>query len=106
MKNSDLYESLDTNIRVLELLPGRSAATFNRRDPNYEALSYVRGEPNVDAAAVRVCGVLFKATRNLEAALRDLRYEDKSRVLWIDAICIDQQDLQEKMGQLHLMGRI
>ena len=117
MTDFDLYKSLDTNrceIRVLELLPGRSAATIDCQPrtasvdeiPNEEALSYVWGEPNVDADAVRVRGVLFKATRNLEAALRDLRYEDKSRVLWIDAICINKQGLQGKMGRLHPMGRI
>ena len=79
-------------------MPGRSAATIDCQlctasvdeISDYEALSHVWRERNVDAGAVRVCGVLFKATRNLEAALRDLRYEDKSRVLRIDAMFINQ----------------
>jgi hypothetical protein len=38
--------------------------------------------------------------------LRYLRYEDKSRVLWIDAIWVDQQNLKERGHQVQRMGDI
>src|SRR5277367_5893834 len=43
---------------------------------------------------------------NLAAALKCLRFEDKSRYLWIDAICIDQSNNKEKSEQIPLMDRI
>jgi Heterokaryon incompatibility protein (HET) len=38
--------------------------------------------------------------------LRRLRFEDKVRVLWIDAICINQDDREEKNQQVPLIGKI
>jgi len=35
-------------------------------------------------------------TANLDAALGALWYSDRQRVLWIDAVCINQDDLQEQ----------
>ena len=45
-------------------------------------------------------------TRNLAVALRHLRYEREPRVLWIDAICINQQDVHERSAQVQCMGDI
>ncbi|CAO1599668.1 hypothetical protein XANCAGTX0491_003383 [Xanthoria calcicola] len=45
-------------------------------------------------------------TRNLAVALRHLRYEREPRVLWIDAICINQQDVHERSAQVERMGDI
>jgi hypothetical protein len=45
-------------------------------------------------------------TRNLVEALRTFRHTRKSRVLWADAICINQQDLEERSLQVQLMTRI
>ena len=45
-------------------------------------------------------------TRNLAVALQHLRYQHKPRVLWIDAICINQQDVHERSAQVQLMGDI
>jgi hypothetical protein len=50
--------------------------------------------------------VTHKVTPNLYAALRQLRHPKHPKVLWIDAICINQEDKNEKTGQLKLMGRI
>jgi hypothetical protein len=44
-------------------------------------------------------------TANLEAAFRRLRSKGYSR-LWVDAICINQEDKAEKSRQLLLMGSI
>ncbi|KAI1802000.1 HET-domain-containing protein [Daldinia bambusicola] len=43
---------------------------------------------------------------NLADAMRHLRYEDRSRVVWIDALCINQEDLAERGEQVKRMGLI
>jgi hypothetical protein len=48
----------------------------------------------------------FAVTTNLEAALRVLRATLSRPVLWADAICIDQSDLDEKASQVPLMAEI
>ncbi|KAL8905664.1 MAG: hypothetical protein Q9207_002478 [Kuettlingeria erythrocarpa] len=48
----------------------------------------------------------LEVTRNLAVALEHLRYDHKPRALWVDAICINQQDLQERSAQVQLMGDI
>ncbi|KAI0413224.1 heterokaryon incompatibility protein-domain-containing protein [Xylaria grammica] len=80
--------------------------------PKYEALSYVWGSSN-DLVDIDVNGVAFSATRNLHAALRRLREHipdegsnEDSRTLWIDAVCINQNDPEEKRHQVQLMGDI
>lgn len=55
----------------------------------YEALSYVWGVRQ-SADVVYLNGCSFEVTENLYEALVHLRLPDKDRVLWIDAICIDQ----------------
>lgn len=45
-------------------------------------------------------------TWNLKQALKDLRYLDRPRVLWVDAVCINQSDLLEKENQVNRMGEI
>lgn len=45
-------------------------------------------------------------TRNLEAALRHLRYETMPRYMWIDALCINQADDEEKSVQVANMGAV
>jgi hypothetical protein len=75
--------------------------------PVYEALSYVWG----DAATTLPIYVgsqrkRFEATTNLECALRHLRYQDRGRILWVDAICINQSDDAEKSQQVRMMRKI
>lgn len=45
-------------------------------------------------------------TPNLDTALRRIRLPDRIRALWVDAICINQQDVAERGGQVQLMGSI
>lgn len=99
-------------------------------NPQYEALSYVWGDPNIttpiqlytvprrsilqvqEASASlpptesQVCSTQWPVTTNLEAALRYLRHESTERVLWIDAICIDQSNIEERNHQVPLMKAI
>jgi len=110
------YSPLDPNsaeIRLLELLPGAPntplyckliVVTLGRR-PNFEALSYVWGDTTVKRS-ITVDGDVFQVTTNLEEGLRALRYRRKSRTLWVDAICINQQNVAEKNFQVPLMSSI
>ena len=45
-------------------------------------------------------------TRNLYAALRRLRYRCLDRFLWVDSICINQEDIEERGRQVRLMAEI
>ncbi|KAK9417241.1 putative Heterokaryon incompatibility domain-containing protein [Seiridium unicorne] len=71
----------------------------------YEALSYVWGDPTITQPVI-VDGNEMQVTTNLEAALRHLRSDQKPRTLWVDAICINQQDDREKSPQVPMMGKI
>lgn len=45
-------------------------------------------------------------TRSLLDALRTFRRPDRLRILWADAICINQQDLEERSQQVQFMTRV
>jgi hypothetical protein len=71
----------------------------------YEALSYVWGSQE-NPAAIQLNGRDYYVTKNLEAALQQLRSPDAVRVLWMDAICINQTDVTEKNVLVRLMHRV
>jgi hypothetical protein len=71
----------------------------------YEALSYVWGDPLVTRPIV-LGGRDSFVTDNLEHALRALRKRTEPRILWVDALCINQQDNVEKSSQIQLMASI
>ena len=48
-------------------------------------------------------GIIFDVTRNLEVALQHLIYEIGPGGLWVDLVCINQQDDEEKGEQVQLM---
>ncbi|KAI9708915.1 MAG: hypothetical protein M1820_003609 [Bogoriella megaspora] len=73
---------------------------------DFEALSYVWGDSS-DRRVIEVDGVDFTITSNLDTALRHLRYHDsKPRVLWVDAVCIDQSNHAERSFQVRQMRGI
>lgn len=86
-----------------------SPAVDNDRDP-YEALSYNWGTGQIDrqikiyVGNSRPCN--FGVRSNLYAALKRLRLRDAPRPLWIDAICIDQENPEEKNAQVPKMPQI
>lgn len=82
--------------------------------PVYEALSYVWGstklfeviyvgESNEQRPADKAA---LPVTRSLKIALQHLRYPDQERIMWIDAICIDQSNNIEKGPQVAMMGQL
>jgi hypothetical protein len=104
-----------SEIRLLEVLPGtgeiikcrlRSVTLANLG--SYESLSY-NWLGDVLENRVYVNGVYVPVLENLYDALHRLRYADKPRMLWVDAICIDQERNErdgEKNHQLPLMPHI
>lgn len=85
-------------------LPKRSADDGSLRHvPPYEALSYTRGTADNEeyvhitepADPLRTpCRLRIRA--NVASALRHLRYPDRQRTLWVDAISINQADILER----------
>ncbi|PQE26099.1 hypothetical protein CJF30_00000833 [Rutstroemia sp. NJR-2017a BBW] len=62
---------------------------------NYEALSYAWGD-SIQKQKLRVNGKVIEITQNLAFALQCVRDRNISRHLWVDAICINQNDDEEK----------
>ena len=71
----------------------------------YEALSYVWGNAS-DTSPMSLDGTPYHITKNLECALRYLRHKEFPRVLWVDAVCINQRDIQERSAQVSRMKHI
>lgn len=112
---SGKYEPLSNpnDIRLLDILPGAvgeppsiSLRIVNLADgPDFEALSYVWGD--VEKTQGILCnGHRVQVTANLHAALDQLRLPDRPRTLWVDALCINQSDLDEKSQQIQIMHLI
>ncbi|RSM01273.1 hypothetical protein CDV31_011403 [Fusarium ambrosium] len=114
--NPLVYLPLDltsNQIRMLHLLPGNwedpIRCVLNTvlldNSPKYEALSYAWGDP-LDRRLIEVDGKRKSITVNLYHALRRLRYPQDERRLWVDAVCINQNDNVEKSHQVSLMQKI
>lgn len=71
----------------------------------YEALSYVWGGTDTPYK-IYVNSCVMGVTSNLYSALQHLRYQDQDRILWIDAICIDQGNEKERGHQVRQMAGI
>jgi hypothetical protein len=68
----------------------------------FEALSYTWGDCS-DLHSVSCQGATIQVTRNLLGALRQLKHPDRDRTFWIDAVCINQGDEDEKSIQVAMM---
>jgi len=70
--------------------------------PTYRALSYVWGKAN-DVVPINLNGHEFEVKKNLHDALDQLRVVHCDMWFWIDAICIDQSNVEERSQQVTLM---
>jgi hypothetical protein len=116
------YEKLsvaDQCIRLLRLQPGTKdqeviceLMEYNLSDRNevhYEALSWCWGTGDRNRTILIRCGSsTFQSMvpQNLLEALVALRPTEFVRVLWVDALCINQADSEEKSIQIPMMSRI
>lgn len=74
----------------------------------HEALSYVWGgsnhkRPIYCADHGQNQGGRLEITQNLDEALRAIRTKRSVRSIWVDALCINQQDADERIRQIPLM---
>jgi hypothetical protein len=116
-----VYTELEAphSIRLLNLRPGGKKGgevfcelldkNLDDIDIEYEALSWSWGtDPWDEKIKILHNGEDFfsRVPRSLVAALKALRYRRAVRTLWIDAICINQQQPDEKNKQVPMMSRI
>lgn len=115
-------ELTPTAFKLLELLDpeggvprGRLLETTLDQCPRFAALSYVWG-PESPARAIWLDGQRVSVRENLWDFLIDAAQRRpwsmgepdfiESRYLWVDALCINQDDAHQKSRQVKLMGRI
>ena len=110
----------DNEIRILSIPPAAAVGQENTRiecdiivaslnDPTnqieYETLSYVWGSDAV-SVTIFVSGQPVEISKPLYNALRRLQLSDRPRLIWIDQLCIDQKNIEEKTKQVQLMSAI
>ena len=109
-----VYRPLDDgDVRLIELHPGTGRDPVNcnilhvslKDNPTYEALSYCWGDPTREFE-ISCNSAQLNVTNNLLLALSYLRYTDRPRTLWVDAICINQDNIDERNVQVRLMRDI
>jgi hypothetical protein len=113
--NSRVYQALPSprHIRLLRVLPGANDDPITASlltvalddDPEYDAISYVWGDPNV-TKTIMCDDAVMSIRENLHSALHRFRQADEPRTLWADALCINQQDLDERAEQVQIMHLI
>src|SRR5262249_32717490 len=111
------YTPLDPErkeIRLLLLRPSLSKSTpielslhhiFLSDSPFYFALSYAWGDRE-NLETVLLDGHPFPVTLNLFAFFKKFRHRTEVRPIWVDAICINQLDCQERSSQVNIMALI
>jgi hypothetical protein len=115
-QRKDVYEPLDNHeryIRLISLSPGiysdplecELIRTSLAKASKYEKLSYTWGDPEL-VSQVLVNGHELRIHGNLDIALRHLRLKDLPRILWTDAICINQANSSERSSQVAMMAQI
>ena len=65
----------------------------------YAALSYEWGDLDISQCII-LNGSRFAVRKNLWWALWHLRKEKKQMTIWINALCIDQEDIRERNHQV------
>jgi hypothetical protein len=106
------------NIRLLRLMPNEDETApiqcqlctypLQRSDKGthlYEALSYVWGSSD-KPRSVFIDECDLPITVNLHTALSRLRDRSFERIIWVDSVCINQVDEQEKAHQIQSMADI
>ncbi|KAI1633258.1 heterokaryon incompatibility protein-domain-containing protein [Biscogniauxia mediterranea] len=100
-------------IRLLKLYPSadsdeiRCQVVYHPLEKllDYEAISYTWGDTTGKTTIV-VDDQILETSVKVSEMLQSLRYTWKPRMLWIDFICINQDDTDEKNHQVQLMRHI
>lgn len=110
------YPSLQTStaIRLLHIYRTKDGSISGRLEafpldsplcPQFTALSYVWG-PKIRDKLISLNGQHFEVLQNVYPILEFICDLGKFSWIWIDSICIDQQDLEELSSQVQMMSRI
>ncbi|KAI1870277.1 hypothetical protein JX265_006447 [Neoarthrinium moseri] len=94
--SKDIDAPLHATLKLIDL----------RTCPKFVALSYVWGEYMPEPDTICCNGYTISITRNCSNALRSLRAICGPVDIWVDAICINQDDEVEKIAQIRLMDEI
>jgi hypothetical protein len=107
------------SIRLLRLMPNKNKSSaeiqcklieYSLQDQHtgihlYHALSYTWGGMN-KPHSISINNQNLAITENLHAALLRLRDRFFEQMLWVDAVCINQENLEERDLQVQLMAKI
>jgi hypothetical protein len=106
---------VDTDVRLLKIHSAKANDTIEcslhqlhlGSAPEYYALSYVWGDVR-NRMQIILNGHPFQVTENLHSALLRLGSDEKfsGSYFWIDAICINQSDVDEKSKQVPRMTEV
>ena len=103
--SNDINEPLRGELECTEraqILQGRTDASMY-----YETVSYAWGmQTPTESLFLEKNTSEIKITKNVDCILRNLRRSSVTRSLWIDALCLNQDDKDEKSVQVPLMGKI
>lgn len=109
------YKPLDIDREEIRLLVLPCAGSNSQKyefihvslltNTKYEALSYAWGELPANKT-ITIDQTDYYVRDNLFAALEALRLRSRRRHLWVDAVCINQEDFDERNGQVALMSQI
>ena len=117
LRNHQVYAYIPlpdyTSIRLVELFSGPVFAPLQCKlvvsrsvaDQSYQALSYAWGE-TTKTHYITIEGKRLPISANLDRALRQVRRNEQNLYLWVDAICINQDDAIEKEYQISMMLQI
>lgn len=101
-----------THIRLLEIVPGTGDnidcyySSHSVADaPGYTALSYTWGDV-VPTKTITINSQPLDVRWNCHYALWQIRHYGHTGYIWVDALCINQQDIDEKNHQVQMMGKI
>lgn len=106
-------EPLDYHTYIEELKPSKDPTIFKQTQYNvrvsdqvqYQALSYTWGDPTT-SVIIQLNDSPFRVRQNLWDFLKQARRHAFPGYLWIDAISINQETLQERNHQVGIMGEI
>ncbi|KAM3086079.1 hypothetical protein ACMFMG_000216 [Clarireedia jacksonii] len=100
-----LLPSKDENAQICCQLVDYSLRGHGRKGHLYECLSYCWGSSE-KPCSISIDSIALPITKSLHEALSQLRDPSLQRPLWVDAVCINQEDNDEKEQQIQMMATI